>query len=384
MTMELVQDSVGTTAGEERESVQQGGGETGSGLQNVLEAHRGERHVIVLQDFPDPDAISSAFAHQLISSVYDIEADILFAGKISHQQNIALVKLLGIQLIHFDGSSDLTGYKASVFVDNQGTTANTIRAALEGAGVPLLIVVDHHEAQEPLKPVFSDIRRTAGATATIYAGYLEQGLVKLEKNNKEHVLAATALMHGIITDTGGFIHAGPEDFHAAAYLSQFRDAELLDQIMSQSRTKKTMEIIHRALGNRLTVENITVSGIGYLRAEDRDAIPQAADFLLTEENVHTAIVYGIVAGDDRSESVVGSMRTTKVTLDSDQFIKETFGKDAAGHYFGGGKHVAGGFAIPVGFLSGGDGEEYREVKWKSFDTRIKHKIFAKIGVEPPP
>jgi nanoRNase/pAp phosphatase (c-di-AMP/oligoRNAs hydrolase) len=136
MTMELVQDSVGTTAGEERESVQQGGGETGSGLQNVLEAHRGERHVIVLQDFPDPDAISSAFAHQLISSVYDIEADILFAGKISHQQNIALVKLLGIQLIHFDGSSDLTGYKASVFVDNQGTTANTIRAALEGAGVP--------------------------------------------------------------------------------------------------------------------------------------------------------------------------------------------------------------------------------------------------------
>jgi nanoRNase/pAp phosphatase (c-di-AMP/oligoRNAs hydrolase) len=245
-------------------------------------------------------------------------------------------------------------------------------------------VVDHHEAQEPLKPVFSDIRRTAGATATIYAGYLEQGLVKLEKNNKEHVLAATALMHGIITDTGGFIHAGPEDFHAAAYLSQFRDAELLDQIMSQSRTKKTMEIIHRALGNRLTVENITVSGIGYLRAEDRDAIPQAADFLLTEENVHTAIVYGIVAGDDRSESVVGSMRTTKVTLDSDQFIKETFGKDAAGHYFGGGKHVAGGFAIPVGFLSGGDGEEYREVKWKSFDTRIKHKIFAKIGVEPPP
>jgi nanoRNase/pAp phosphatase (c-di-AMP/oligoRNAs hydrolase) len=75
-----------------------------------------------------------------------IEADILFAGKISHQQNIALVKLLGIQLIHFDGSSDLTGYKAGVFVDNQGTTANTIRAALEGAGVALLIVVDHHEA----------------------------------------------------------------------------------------------------------------------------------------------------------------------------------------------------------------------------------------------
>jgi hypothetical protein len=35
----------------------------------VLEQHRGERHVIVLQDFPDPDAISSAYAHQLLAQV---------------------------------------------------------------------------------------------------------------------------------------------------------------------------------------------------------------------------------------------------------------------------------------------------------------------------
>lgn len=188
-------------------------------------------------------------------------------------------------------------------------------------------------------------------------------------------------MHGIITDTNGFIYAEPEDFHAAAFLSKFRDAELLEQIMSQSRSKRVMEIIYHALGNRIVAENFSISGIGYLRADDRDAIPQAADFLVTEENVHTAIVYGIVQGENWEESVVGSIRTSKLTLDPDEFIKETLGKDARGHYFGGGKYSAGGFQIPIGFLSGGNSEEYLSLKWKAYDTQIKQRIFSKLGVE---
>jgi nanoRNase/pAp phosphatase (c-di-AMP/oligoRNAs hydrolase) len=139
--------------------------------------------------------------------------------------------------------------------------------------VPALIVVDHHEAQERLQPQFSDIRRT-GAAATIYAEYLEHGLVQMEKSQKDHVMAATALMHGIITDTGGFIRASREDFYASAFLSRFRDADLLARIMSQARLKQTMEIIRQALGDRVIVENFSIAGIGYLRAEDRDVIPQ--------------------------------------------------------------------------------------------------------------
>ncbi len=350
-------------------------------IAEVFETHRGERHVVVLQNFPDPDAISSAFAHQLISSEFGIEVDILYNGRISHQQNIALVKLLEIELIRYHESLDLSQYNGAVFVDNQGTTCAEIVEALEAAGVPTLIVVDHHEQQERLKPVFSDIRRT-GATATIYAEYLERGLVDLDKSRKSHVVAATALMHGIMTDTGNFIRANAEDFHAAGYLSQFRDAGLLQQIISQSRSKAAMEIIRQSLGNRVIVEGFSIAGIGYLRAEDRDTIPQAADFLLTEENVHTAIVYGIVTGDDeQDETLVGSMRTSKITIDPDEFIKEVFGKNAAGHYFGGGKPSAGGFEIPIGFLSGEYSEEYRELKWQVFDGQIKQKLFDKIGVK---
>ena len=169
-------------------------------LAELLDANRGKRHVIVMQDFPDPDAISSAFAHQLISAEFEIEADIIYSGRISHQQNIAMVRLLGIKLIHYERDLDLTQYDGAVFVDSQGTTADEIARALEAANVPTLIIVDHHELQERLEAEFSDIRPT-GAAATIYAQYLEQGLITFESSRREHIMAATALMHGIITDT---------------------------------------------------------------------------------------------------------------------------------------------------------------------------------------
>ncbi len=188
-------------------------------------------------------------------------------------------------------------------------------------------------------------------------------------------------MHGILTDTKSFVYAKEEDFGAAAFLSAYQDAGLLEQIMNQARSKQTMETIHRALEGRVIAESYSIAGIGYLRISDRDAIPQTADFLLSEENVHTAIVYGIVMDGDGQEKLIGSMRTARITIDPDTFIEDVLGRDAVGHYFGGGKLTAGGFEIPVGFLSGGTDSGYQQLKWRIYDAQIKHRIFTKIGVD---
>ena len=346
-------------------------------LYELLQAHRGERHIIVLHAYPDPDAISSAYAHQMISAHCGIQTDIMYTGAISHEQNIALRRLLDLDLVAYEPGLDLRRYDAAVYLDNQGTTCGVLGEALAAAGVPALIVVDHHEAQKQLRPVFGDIRR-AGATATIYAEYLEDGPLKLDKSNPEHVTVATALMHGIMTDTGNYVRAGAEDFHAASFLSQFSDANLLSQITRQSRSKPTMDIISRALASRSIVADVSIAGVGYLRSDHRDAIPQTADFLLSEENVHTAIVYGIVTQDDGGEKLIGSLRTSKLVLDPDQFIKEVFGKDAAGRYFGGGKQAAGGFQVPIDFLAGPGQDNYGELKWQVLDGEVRHRILGKI------
>ncbi len=367
----------------EKPAKQPGSGESTQGLKALLKAHEGERHVIVLQEYPDPDAISSALAHRLISANFKIETVIAHGGRISHQENLALVRLLDIDLTRFDEAPDVSGFDGAIFVDNQGTTAWDIVEALAEAKVPTLAVVDHHELQEALKPEFADIRQI-GATASIYADYLEQGLVGLDGGTQEHVAVATALMHGIMSDTGDFIRATPGDFRAAAFLSGFRDVGILAQIMSQARSKTTMNVIRRALEDREVVDNYSIVGVGYLREEDRDAIPQAADFLLTEENVHTSIVFGIVRDDADEEGLVGSLRTSKLTLDPDAFIKEVFGKSEDGKFFGGGKLSAGAFEIPIEFLAGERDDDYQELKWKVYETQIKTKIFDKIGVEGKP
>jgi len=353
-------------------------------LQQMLERHRQERQLVILQDFPDPDALSSAWTYQLIAQQYDIQCDIVYAGTLSHQENIALVKLTGLPAQRWTAQTtktkDLSVYKGYVLIDTQGTTSQLLPLVQE-AGVPALVIVDHHAKQNDIQVEFLDIRPDVRATATIFTQYLQAGLLTLDSSVSQHVKCATALMHGIRSDTMRLMQAQEEDFLAAGYLSRFYDAQLLNAVLQATRSKRVMDVIERSIKNRVVQNSFSIAGVGYLRYDDRDAIPQAADFLVTEENVHTAVVYGIVHDkDEELEVVVGSLRTNKLTLDPDEFIKEAFGQDNQGRFFGGGRPGAGGFEIPMGFLSGdNENAAYAKMKWEVFDTQIKQKLLRLVN-----
>lgn len=372
----------------ERKPLAEVGGKTGdvrpmskaAELASLLEEHRGERHAIVMQDYPDPDAISSAWAHKMIAARYGIDCDIVYEGRISHQENLALVQLTDIEMVRYGENGDLSQYEGTVFVDNQGTTAS-LTDRFDAAGVKPLVIVDHHERQDRIEAVYTDIRKI-GATATIYTEYIREGLLELNKSDVQHVRLATALMHGIRSETSSLIRAREEEMEAGTFLARFTDHSLLEDILSVKRSKQVMDVIRLALENREVRESYSISGVGYLRSEDRDSIPQAADFLLTEENIHTAIVYGIIMKGDR-EMVVGSMRTSKVTLNPDEFLKEALGATETGRYYGGGRRGAGGFEIPIGFLAAIRDDDLLRMKWRLYDDLIKKKLFAKIGVQTP-
>ena len=355
-------------------------------LRQTLKRHQGERQLIILQDFPDPDALSSAWAYKLIAEQYDIQCEIVYAGTLSHQENIALVKLTNLPVQRWTAQStkskDLSAYQGCTLIDNQGTTSQLL-TLVKQAGIPVTVVIDHHSIQGGLNPEFSDIRPHTRATATICTHYLQAGLLNLDSSISQHVKCATALMHGLRSDTSTLMQAQEEDFLAAAYLSRFYDAQLLNAVLQSARSKRVMDVIERSLRNRIVQNNFSIAGVGYLRYDDRDAIPQAADFLVTEENVHTAVVYGIVHDEDEElEVVIGSLRTSKITLDPDEFIKEAFGQDAQGRFFGGGRFTAGGFEIPMGFLSGfNENADYAKMKWELFDAQIKQKLLRLVNPE---
>jgi nanoRNase/pAp phosphatase (c-di-AMP/oligoRNAs hydrolase) len=349
-------------------------------LATFLEAHRGERHAIVMQDYPDPDAISGAWAHKMIAARFGVECDIIYEGRISHQENLALVQLTELEMVRYSEGYNLQQYQGTVFVDNQGTTA-ALTDRFTAVSVKPLVIVDHHEKQDRIQAEFTDIRQI-GATATIYTEYIREGLLELDKSDAHHVKLATALMHGIRSETSGLMRARTEELEAAAFLSRFADSSLLEDILSAKRSKQVMDVIRLALENREIRDSYSISGVGFLRSEDRDSIPQAADFLLTEENVHTAIVYGIILKGDK-EMVVGSMRTSKVTLNPDEFLKEALGATETGRYYGGGRRGAGGFEIAIGFLAAIKDEELVRMKWRLYDELIKKKLLEKIGIPPP-
>lgn len=358
-------------------------------LRQTFERHQHDRQLIILQDFPDPDALSCAWAYQLIAEQYDIQCDIVYAGTLSHQENIALVKLTGLPAQRWTlqnaKSKDLSVYSSYALIDNQGTTSQLMPLVQE-AQIPLVVLVDHHSLQGDLKAEFSDLRPSIRATATIFTQYLQAGLLALDSSINNHVKCATALMHGLRSDTNRLMQAQEEDFLAAGYLSRFYDSQLLNAVLQANRSKRVMDVIERSLKNRIVQNNFSIAGVGYLRYEDRDAIPQAADFLVTEENVHTAVVFGIVHDEDEElEVVIGSLRTTKLTLDPDEFIKEAFGQDSQGRFFGGGRTGAGGFEIPMGFLSGfNENSAYARMKWEVFDAQIKQKLLRLVSPRDNP
>lgn len=350
-------------------------------LARLLELRRGQRHVVAIQDYPDPDAISSALAYREMARGFEIEADILYAGQISHPENLALVNLLGIDLARYRDEDALDGYDAAVFVDNQGATTR-LAEPLSLARVPTLAVVDHHDPVTRLQPEWTDIR-PVGACATLFAEYLRsERFVRLERGNPRHTQLATALMHGLHSETDRLVRAGEAEYAAADFLRPFMDPDLLERVMCIQKSFATMEAIRAALSHRTVRGGLSVAGVGYLREADRDAIPQAADFLLDEENVQTVIVYGIVRGEGGRESVNGSLRTRKAAFSVDAFLKAALGSDVRGHPYGGGRSRAGGFEIDVGFLAGDHDEQGAEMRWTLFDRQLRTKLFRAAGVEP--
>jgi len=97
------------------------------------------------------------------------------------------------------------------------------RRPLSAAGVPVLIVVDHHEPQNFLTQNFV-ISRRREATATIYTSYIENGLLAMQKGRRHTAVAigAPCTPLTIRVDLSG---ADMDDFHAACVLRQFRDSE---------------------------------------------------------------------------------------------------------------------------------------------------------------
>ena len=311
-------------------------------LEQVLSRAKDKPLVILLGGHPDPDAIGSALAHQRICEHLGVSATIAHVLPLSRTENRALVKLLNVRLRKVSEPKDLEEFGYLSLVDASSSEA-TLQLPKD---LELLTVVDHHRPASLPKAPFVDVRPEVGATCTLYAQYMEQGLAPLNGEGRSDSTIATAMFFGLQTDTDDFELATPSDFKAAAYLKPHCDSEILSRVGRRTVTAEAMKVVKRSLIEMEVIRDFALAGVGRVSAVNRDAIPTAADFILRREDIDTVLVYGIVEG-----RIDGSLRTNSPSVDPATFMQNAFGADSQGRPYGGGRADKGGFQVPLGILA---------------------------------
>src|SRR5262245_14198546 len=120
-------------------------------LAATLERHRGERLLILLTGYPDPDNIGSALALQSLAHTYDIESSLLSFFEFSHQENRAMVKQLEVDLHLYDENFNLEPYSLYAFVDTQRLETPIDE---ELSQKTFLAFVDHHKKTGEVRAEF--------------------------------------------------------------------------------------------------------------------------------------------------------------------------------------------------------------------------------------
>ena len=288
---------------------------------------------IVCHNNPDPDCLASALALGRIAAAAGIDDQrILYSGDISHQENRAFVNLLDIDLQPFESATvrDRGPDSLLALVDHSIPGRNN----QVPSDTNVDIVIDHHPAED-IDARFVDHREELGAAATILTEYVRALDIDLGTD------LATALLFAIRSDTLDFLRgATSEEYDAAGHLHEYADQEMLRQLSTPSITGGTLDAISAAIDNRQTTEAVLISHVG--RTTERDALPQAVDYLVRLEGVQTAIVFGIV-----DDAVQISARSPDPRVHAGNVLNEAFGDVGSG----GGHHDVAGGEIPLGIVA---------------------------------
>jgi nanoRNase/pAp phosphatase (c-di-AMP/oligoRNAs hydrolase) len=340
---------------------------------DALALARGKHMLIALRGHPDPDGIACAIAQAHIGQRLGVgQTTVAYCHDLSHRENRALVKLLGLELRKIKSVHEVERVDCLGLVDAHELDPDLT----DGAEYEVLTIVDHHRAVSPPKARFVDLRLDVGATATIFVEYLQE-LSTLDGDIEEDRRIATALMHGLSTDTDDFMLARAADFRAAGMIAEVCDRDLLQDLSRRLIAPTAMDVIARALQAMVVRRNFAMAGVGFVSEAERDTIAQAADFLVRREDIDTCVVYGVIG----EKYIEGSLRTHSPSVDPAAWLEQAFGADEKGRPYGGGRRDKGGFRIPIGFLGR---VTDRQQLWQLCEHAVRTALLRQSGEEPTP
>ena len=248
-------------------------------INELIDYCRGRQLYIQTHNFPDPDAIASAFGLQKLFEHFGVESRLCYVGRIDRVNTRKMTELLGIKISSYDElDEEMSEDDYIICVDSQKGSGNI--KDLKGNEIAC---IDHHPFIEVEGLVFHEVRYV-GSCATIIASYFEKLEVEPDK------ATATALLYGLKNDTLNFTRGvQDEDIAMFSWLLKRCDKEMLSRLEHDSMEYTDL----RAYGT--AIQNIEVYGrlgIAMIPFSCPDAlVATISDFILALDAVEVAVVY---------------------------------------------------------------------------------------------
>ena len=252
---------------------------------------------IQTHNFPDPDAIASAFGLQRLLVEFGVESVICYEGRIDKLSTSKMLDLFHIEVSPYDELKRVLREDDSIIcVDAQKFSGNTTDFIGDE-----IACIDHHPTYQQVEYQYCDIREV-GACASLIAEYFQT--LGLEPD----ALTATALIYGIKMDTLQFSRGVKrQDVEMFSFLLPLSDDDALAQMERNNMEFSDLQ----AYGN--AIENIRIYGyvgISHLQFPCADAmIAILSDFILALIEVEVAVIYC-----ERDDGIKFSVRSERSNI----------------------------------------------------------------------
>lgn len=293
-------------------------------LNELIDMLKGRRVFIQTHNFPDQDAIASAFGLQVLLEKFGIKTTICHHGNIERFNTNAMLSEFGIQVVSDEDISDMTADDYIIIVDSQKGNSNILD--LDGG---IIACIDHHPVfNEDDNYRYKDIRKV-GSCSTIIADYYRQMKIDIPEN------VAAALLYGLKCDTHDFTRGVTQlDVDVYAYLFPKCDQKIISRFQTSEILFGELDAFSDSIRNVEIFNGIAFVFLDFMCADA--FIAMVSDFILGVEGVNFVIVY-----NKRGNGFKFSVRSELDEYDAGKIINEALKGVGTG---GGHASMAGGYA----------------------------------------
>ena len=215
-------------------------------VHRLIKSIQKEEYVYIqTHDYPDNDAVASAYGLQKLLDHFGVTAYLVYEGKIQDSSLIRMINALSVSIRA--GSQENIGTDNKIIIVD-GYKGNKNISDLPGKEIA---VIDHHEVQSQGNMDYIDIRDQYGACSSIIYSYYEN----LEISPPPSV--ATALCIGVLSDTA-LLTRQVSEYDIKTYLSLYdtADIRLVHSILRNKIQKKDLNQFRKTLERTIIIDKL--------------------------------------------------------------------------------------------------------------------------------